>query len=179
MDLLLACIAMTIDNISSNTYREVKVVKGSTFILGEGERQRRRKRGPGATAATSFSANCWRHLFPAAVLTNGSVGQASKHISIDFQCKEVGLPPESNQRCISWKISFGLGSFHLQHLDRVDTKFAQRQKHNFYRRRQIEKCQNLRSLNCSFDLATSSTIVPCQDFLGFWCRPPRWWRRPP
>ena len=124
----MACIAMTIDNISSNTYREVKVVKGSTFILGEGERQRRRKRGPGATA--SFSANCWRHLFPAAVLTNGSVGQASKHISIDFQCKEVGLPPESNQRCISWKISFGLGSFHLQHLDRVDTKFAHRQKHN-------------------------------------------------
>ena len=163
----------------THVYREVKVVKGSTFILGEGERQLRRKRGPGATAATSFSANCWRHIFPAAVLTNGSVGQASKHISIDFQCKEVGLPPESNQRCISWKISFGLGSFHLQHLDRVDTKFAQRQKHNFYRRRQIEKCQNLRSLNCSFDLATSSTIVPCQDFLGFWCRPPRWWRRPP
>ena len=127
MDLLLACIAMTIDNISSNTYREVKVAKVRRLSWGR-KRQRRRKRGPGATA--SFSANCWRHLFPAAVLTNGSVGQASKHISIDFQCKEVGLPPESNQRCISWRISFGLGSFHLQHLDRVDTKFAHRQKHN-------------------------------------------------
>ena len=179
MDLLLACIAMTIDNISSNTYREVKVAKvrrlswGKEKAAQEEERTRRHSFIFSKLLAAHFSRSSfdkwkcrtgeqtYQHWFPMQGGRAGAWKQSEMHF-LENQLWPRQLSPAASRP--SWH--------------KVCSS-AETQLDQFYRRRQIEKCQNLRSLNCSFDLATSSTIVPCQDFLGFWCRPPRWWRRPP
>ena len=179
MDLLLACIAMTIDNISSNTYREVKVAKvrrlswGKEKAAQEEERTRRHSFIFSKLLAAPFSRSSfdkwkcrtgeqtYQHWFPMQGGRAAAWKQSEMHF-LENQLWPRQLSPAASRP--SWH--------------KVCSS-AETQLDQFYRRRQIEKCQNLRSLNCSFDLATSSTIVPCQDFLGFWCRPPRWWRRPP